>query len=225
MTDAGFELGRPFHLGAPRASARVEYERRQSRAGQQREDRFGRHLSTIVKAFEKEKPSTLEWKIGAEADERVGASLSQAIGDAGVVLHDRRIPGKPSNIDHIAVVPTGVWVIDTKQYKGRVEGRSVGFFSKERRLFINGRDQSPLVSRLEEQLATVRSIVGPEVALQGALCFDGAEWGLVSSPFILSGIRVMWPHYLASELRQEGPVAPDDIDAIAAHLGAAMPPR
>jgi hypothetical protein len=36
-----------------------------------------------------------------------------------VLLHDRRIPGTRANIDHLAVTPTGVYVIDTKKYQGR----------------------------------------------------------------------------------------------------------
>jgi hypothetical protein len=48
------------------------------------------------------------------------------VGHVGLVLHDRAIPGTRSNIDHIAVVPSGVWVIDTKQYRGRVQRRDRG---------------------------------------------------------------------------------------------------
>jgi hypothetical protein len=48
----------------------------------------------------------------------VGLSLSRAVGRVGLVLHDRSVPGTRSNIDHLAVVPSGVWVIDTKHYAG-----------------------------------------------------------------------------------------------------------
>ena len=43
-----------------------------------------------------------------------------------MVLHDRAVPGGRANIDHIAVVPSGVWVIDTKHYRGRLEQRDLG---------------------------------------------------------------------------------------------------
>ncbi|MEV4421445.1 NERD domain-containing protein, partial [Patulibacter sp. NPDC049589] len=32
-----------------------------------------------------------------------------------VVLHDRRVPRTHANIDHIAIAPSGIWVIDTKR--------------------------------------------------------------------------------------------------------------
>jgi hypothetical protein len=37
------------------------------------------------------------------------------------VLHDRRIPGSRANIDHIAIAATGVWVIDSKRYKRKLQ--------------------------------------------------------------------------------------------------------
>ena len=35
------------------------------------------------------------------------------------VMHDRRIRGTKANIDHIAIGPSGVWVIDAKRYKDK----------------------------------------------------------------------------------------------------------
>lgn len=35
------------------------------------------------------------------------------------VLHDRRIRGAQTNIDHIVIGPTGIWVIDAKRYVGK----------------------------------------------------------------------------------------------------------
>jgi hypothetical protein len=38
-----------------------------------------------------------------------------------VVLHDLAIPGSPANIDHLLIGPGGVVVIDSKQYRGRLQ--------------------------------------------------------------------------------------------------------
>lgn len=35
--------------------------------------------------------------------------------------HDRRIPPTRANIDHIVIAPTGVYVIDAKNYTGRAQ--------------------------------------------------------------------------------------------------------
>jgi hypothetical protein len=37
-----------------------------------------------------------------------------------VALHDRRMPCSQANIDHIVLVPSGVWVIDSKRVRGRI---------------------------------------------------------------------------------------------------------
>jgi hypothetical protein len=67
----------------------------------------------------------------------VGRLLSAAVGDAGVVLHDRAVPRGRANIDHIAVVPSGVWVIDTKRYRGRV--RRSGRLGRDERSELSAR--------------------------------------------------------------------------------------
>ncbi len=87
---------------------------------------IGRYLSPVVKLVAGERQSTRAWDQGGRGEERVGRLLSKAVGLDGVVLHDRSIPGRSSNIDHIAIVPSGVWVIDTKQYTGRVQQRDLG---------------------------------------------------------------------------------------------------
>ena len=50
-------------------------------------------------------------------------SLEARCGDLVELLHDRRIPGRRSNIDHLAVSPSGIWVIDSKRYAGRARVR------------------------------------------------------------------------------------------------------
>lgn len=61
------------------------------------------------------------WRIGAEG-ERKTASYLAGLEQAGfIVRHDRRVPGYGGNVDHIAVGPTGVWVIETKSYRGGVD--------------------------------------------------------------------------------------------------------
>jgi hypothetical protein len=57
--------------------------------------------------------------VGAVGEERLGGRLIELAGESLRVLHDRRIPGSRANIDHLAVTPTGIWVIDAKKYKGR----------------------------------------------------------------------------------------------------------
>lgn len=52
--------------------------------------------------------------IGAEGERLTGRVLDKL--DGYVVLHDRRISGSRANIDHVAIGPGGVFVIETKRY-------------------------------------------------------------------------------------------------------------
>lgn len=53
---------------------------------------------------------------------RTTANALKALPESWVVLHDVRWPGRPfASIDHIAVGPSGVFVIDSKRWTGQVQ--------------------------------------------------------------------------------------------------------
>ncbi len=60
------------------------------------------------------------WEYGA-ADERATANALKTVPAGWTVLHDVRWPGRPfATIDHIAIGPAGVFVIDSKAWSGTV---------------------------------------------------------------------------------------------------------
>ncbi len=90
------------------------------------------------------KATTEAWARGAQGEERVGRLLDQVVGDEGVVLHDRRVPGRRINLDHLVVVASGVWVIDTKHYRGQLARRQVGgWFNAREVLTVAGTGREP----------------------------------------------------------------------------------
>jgi hypothetical protein len=65
--------------------------------------------------------SAAMWERGAEGERATANALKALPPDTWTVLHDVRWPGRPfANIDHIAVGPTGVYVIDSKNWSGKV---------------------------------------------------------------------------------------------------------
>jgi hypothetical protein len=171
------------------------------------------------------RPSTARWRVGGEAEERVGRLLSAAVGDAGVVLHDRAVPGGRANIDHIAVVPSGVWVIDTKRYRGRV--RRVGQFGRllgRRLLVVNGHDRSHLIDAALRQRSLVAAAAGQAATVRAALCFVDAESGPWARPFALRGVTVASPGALAAALGAPGPLGRDEQSALSLRLARSFPP-
>lgn len=111
----------------------------------------------------REPDAASSWIKGAIGEERLGRVLD-ALADGGKisVLHDRRLPDSATNIDHLVVAPTGVWVIDAKRYSGRVEVvNRGGLFGSDLRLKVNRRDRTDhLVGGVHKQVRHVASRPG-----------------------------------------------------------------
>jgi hypothetical protein len=61
------------------------------------------------------------WQRGAAGERRTARLLDRLTRDGFVVFHDLAVPGNTSaNVDHLAIGPTGVFVIDSKQWTGSV---------------------------------------------------------------------------------------------------------
>jgi hypothetical protein len=74
------------------------------------------------------RPSTQarSWQRGA-AGERHTARLLDRLGrDGYVIFHDLAMPYSPANLDHLVLGPSGVFVIDSKNWTGQVHQSSDG---------------------------------------------------------------------------------------------------
>jgi hypothetical protein len=60
------------------------------------------------------------WQRGAHGERRTARQLRRLHHDGFVVFHDLAVPGSPANVDHLVMGPTGVFVIDSKQWTGQV---------------------------------------------------------------------------------------------------------
>ncbi|HEX4434453.1 MAG TPA: nuclease-related domain-containing protein [Acidimicrobiales bacterium] len=215
--------------GEAGASARAEYERRQAKDETRRRALFG-PLAPVARLLAGPKSSTEAWGRGADGEERVGHWLDRAVGGRGVVLHDRALPQGRANIDHLVVTPSGVWVVDTKHFRGRLERRELrGWFVPRPRLFVAGRDQSRLLTSARRQQALVAEALaagqaGPGAPVRVALCFTGAQVGLFTRPFTLEGVLVTWPRAFARILAAAGPLSRAERRALADRLAQAFPP-
>ena len=197
-------------FGVAGGSARRRYEQLHDRRERQIEQKWGR-LAGVVKFLSDDPQSTAAWAKGSKGEQILAECMNRALGDRAVLLHDRRVAGTRRNIDHLAVAASGVWVIDTKYYKGIVELRDVGgWFKTDRRLYVNRRDRTKDVQGLEWQLDAVRAVLASipiAVPLHGALCFVDAEWRLFAKPFTLNGVRVSGPNSLSAAVAEAGPLS------------------
>lgn len=198
-------------VGTPGAGARVEHARRLERHQTRVRTRHPR-LGGVILALSDEPQHITAWRTGAVGEEEFGRRLSQAAGPTLKVLHDRKIPGSRANIDHIAVTPIYVWVLDAKRYKGKVETRGHGLFSRRPPdLFVGGRNQTKLVEGVKGQVDKVRSILAAgasehglgEIPVRGGLVFIDAEFGLFASPFAVDDVWVGWGKAIRKRLVEE----------------------
>ena len=204
---------RDLDLGTAGASARREHERRRAkREGQVRDrhPRIGNLLLKLQDAPEHEKA----WATGAIGEEALAASLAKRCPDV-LALHDRRMPRSRANIDHLAIAPSGVYVIDAKRYKGKIEVRKPLF--GEERLLIAGRDKAKLVEGLKRQVDAVRTALdsaGSQVPVHGCFCFVNpkGQSGGSAIPLLrtlsIDGIPLYYPRRLAKRLNRAGASAP-----------------
>lgn len=217
----------PIDVGEAGASARKEHQRRQAKREARIEEKWGTgRLGRIAKALSDDPQSTTAWAQGAAGEERVAKVLADRLGDTAVLLHDRKVPRTRGNIDHLAIAASGVWIIDAKRYRGKVERRDVGgWFSSDLRLFVGGRDRTKLIEGLGWQHdAVLAALDGAEVPLHRALSFVDADWPLFfAKPLQFDGVWVSWPAKLAELIAQPGPLDDTGIEATARLLAERLP--
>ncbi|HET7689511.1 MAG TPA: nuclease-related domain-containing protein [Nocardioidaceae bacterium] len=210
--------------GTPGGSARREFERRKAA----RENRIrAKHprIGGFLLALSEDPQSTRAWDTGAVGEERLGNRLNAMASDALHVLHDRRLPGSRANIDHLVLSPSGVYVIDAKKYKGRPRLRVDGGLIRPRveRLLVGTRDCTKVVDGVLKQVEVVRTVVGDEIAVHGALCFVDADWPLIGGSFATRGVEVVWPKRLVARLESTGPMGVDTLGRLHRKLAEALP--
>jgi hypothetical protein len=71
-------------------------------------------------------PDAVAWRRGAAGERRTARLLNPLERHGWAILHDLALPGSRANIDHLAIGPGGVFVIDSKQYRGRLQLDPIG---------------------------------------------------------------------------------------------------
>jgi len=231
-TSAGYgrELGRAIASpGQPGASSWREYSRLRRQRQEDLQERWP-HLGTAILSLSPEPGSTRDWARASRGELRVGAALTRLADDWVYALHDRRIPGRRLNIDHIAVGPSGVFVIDAKHQPGpEVEVRppAPGAFGLVERLLVCGRDRTDFLGAMQRQVMAVQSALesmpdGPPVHVRPMLCFAHTRlplWRRLSVDNVpIVGVRAM-----SRMVREDGPLDVEGRYRIYNHLARCLP--
>jgi hypothetical protein len=140
-------------------------------------------------------PEARAWRRGAAGERRTARLLGPLERHGWAVLHDLAVPRSRANLDHLVIGPGGVFVIDSKQYRGRIQLDPSG-------QLWHGR--YPLAPSLQavsfeaDQAALV--LPDPDVVVVPIVAIHGAQvpWGKV----VTHGVPVVAARRLPSMLRQ-----------------------
>jgi hypothetical protein len=140
-------------------------------------------------------PDAIAWRRGAAGERRTARLLGPLERHGWVVLHDLAVPGSAANIDHLAIGPGGVFVVNSKQYRGRLRLDALGKLSHGRYPLA---PTLGAVSWEADQAALV--LPDPGVAVVPIVAVHGVQvpWGKV----VTDGVRVVTARRLPSMLRQ-----------------------
>jgi hypothetical protein len=156
--------------------------------------------------------------------------FNDRLADSAVMLHDRRIRGRHTNIDHLVIASSGVWVVDAKNYTGRIECRDLSTWDAPHvELRVNGRNSTRNAEGLVKQRQAVieaLATIGMEAApVESVLCFVGLEQAPSGRLHRVLGSLATSPTELIPMIKRPGPVSEEAIRTISHHLSATFPAK
>ena len=154
-------------------------------------------------------PEASAWRRGAAGERRTARLLDPLARQGWAVLHDLAVPGSRANLDHLAIGPGGVFVIDSKQYRGRLQLDSSG------RLWHGRHPLAPTLRAVSfEADQAAQALPDPGVVVLPVVAVHGAQvpWGKV----VVEGIPVIAARRLPCMLRSLPAVlGPEQVAAVA----------
>jgi hypothetical protein len=154
------------------------------------------------------------WRRGVAGEQQTARLLDRLGRDGYVVLHDLAMPGSPANVDHLVIGPSGVFVIDSKQWTGNVDQGPDGLVWHNH-------------YRLDRALATVRweaETLGRLLGIPAAplLCVHGAR--VQGGGLRAQGVAIVPAFLLRSALGYERVLSDADVELVATTAKARLRP-
>jgi Nuclease-related domain len=156
------------------------------------------------------RPSTdaVAWRRGAAGERRTARLLEPLERHGWAILHDLALPGSRANLDHLVIGPGGVFAIDSKQYRGRLQLDAVGKLWHGRYPLAPALRAASWEADRAAQVLPDPGMVVPIVAVHGAR----VPWGKV----VVEGVPVVPARRLPHMLHQLPSVlGPERVAALA----------
>ena len=160
-------------------------------------------------------------------------ALHEGLHEKAFILNDRSVPHRHANIDHVVVASSGVWIIDSKLWKGLIQVKNVGgLLNPTQKLLVDSRDESACTEKIYSQVIPIANILNdPGIPIRPALVFVDGNWGagvtlrvLRQRPYEILGVMISWPRAVIARIAENGPLTPQAVAEIAKMLDEALPP-
>jgi hypothetical protein len=154
------------------------------------------------------------WQRGATGERHTARLLDRLTRDGFVVFHDLAVPGSDANVDHLVIGPTGLFVIDSKQWTGSVYQSGDG---------LAWHNHYPLDRTLETvrwEAETVGRLLGTRAA--ALLCVHGAH--VHGGGVDTQGVAIVPAHLLRSALGYDRVLSDADVDLLATTTWTSLRP-
>jgi hypothetical protein len=146
------------------------------------------------------------WQRGAQGERHTARLLRRLTRDGFVVFHDLAVPGSEANVDHLVIGPTGLFVIDSKQWTGSVHQGADGM------VWHNHYPLDRTLETVRWEAETVGRLLGTRVA--ALLCVHGAH---VQGGWLpAQGVAIVPAHLLRGALGYDRVLSDADIELLTA---------
>lgn len=194
--------------------AEEQASRRARRAAEKRKELAAGEAagSAVAAELERIQRQQRAWSQGAEGERQVAAALEPLAQFGWTTLHDVHWPGRPqANIDHIAVGPGGVVIVDAKNWTGAVTLHNGA-------LRQNGYAREREVEGVAQATAAVTVLLAPEhrASTRAVICLAGQDQDPVT---VGPGVTVVGRLQLAAWLATlPARLSPYDVADLGRHL-------
>jgi nuclease-like protein len=135
------------------------------------------------------------WRRGARGERRTARQLNRLTDRGWVVFHDLAVPGSRANVDHLAIGPSGIFLIDSKNWRGRL------VFAPDGTLWHGSYPMTAVLATIGFEVAAIAGALGtPSLAVEPLIVIHGSTipWGeqFLGGVGVLSG-RQLVPTLLA----------------------------
>jgi hypothetical protein len=146
------------------------------------------------------------WRRGAKGERHTARLLDRLGRDGYVSFHDLAMPHSPANLDHLILGPSGVFVIDSKQWTGHVHQSSDGL------IWHNHYRLDRTLATIGWQAETLGRLLGVPVA--PLVCVHGAH--VQHGGLRAQGVAIVPATLVRSALGHDQLLSDTDIERFAA---------